>query len=175
MPTPPATTCGTDISNPSLAGEYLANGSTNTLVNIPAGLKKKGFSREQWKYGVFSSLGYTNSSIPTYAVASSGPGFTNPSGYGVNPIYSNQGYNSFVGPGYFGLDSALHKKVYLPWLGKDGKSTLTLGIEGSNILNRVNLMAPASTDLNTVSSFGLGVSQAANQARILQVIGKFQF
>ncbi|HEY1902776.1 MAG TPA: carboxypeptidase regulatory-like domain-containing protein [Terracidiphilus sp.] len=173
--TPPATTCGTDISNPSAAGGYLANGYTDNLVNVPAGLKRKGFSRAQWKYGVFSSLGYTSNSIPTYSVASSGPGFTNPVGYGVNPVYSNQGFNSFVGPGYLGFDGALHKKVLLPWFGKEGGSTLTLGIEGSNIINRVNLENPASTDLNTVSAFGLGVSQSANQGRIFQVVGKFQF
>ena len=167
--------CGTDITNPSAAGEYLANGSENTLVNVPAGLKRKGFSRSQWKYGVFSSLGYTYNSVPSYAVAANGPGFTNPSGYGVNPLYSNQGFNTFVGPGYLGVDGALHKKIRLPWFGQEGGSTLTLGIEGSNIINRVNLTGPASADLNTVSTYGLGVSQGANQARIFQVVGKFQF
>jgi hypothetical protein len=169
--------CGTDISNPSNAGNYLANGQTydNSLVNVPAGLKRKGYSRSQFKYGIFSSLGYTYNSIPHYAVASQGPGFTNPRGYGINPSYSNQGYNSFYGPGYLGLDGALHKKILLPWLGREGQSTLTLGLEGSNIINRVNLMAPASEDLNTVSTDGLGVSQGVNQARIFQVMGKFQF
>jgi hypothetical protein len=65
--------------------------------------------------------------------------------------------------------------VYLPWFGEERGSTLTLGLEGSNIINRVNLTGPASADLNTVSSFGLGVAQAARQARVLQVMGKFQF
>jgi hypothetical protein len=164
---------GTDVSNPTNAGTYLANGSANSLVNIPASVTKKtGFSRAQWKHGVFSSLGYTYNSLPT---ATQGPGFTNPAGYGITPVYSNQGYNSFSGPGYLGLDSALHKKVLLPWFRQEGGSTLTMGIEGSNVINRVNLMGPASTDLNTVSTFGLGVSQGANQARIFQVIAKFQF
>jgi hypothetical protein len=165
----------TDITNPSAAGDYLANGGGNSLVNVPADLKRKGFSRAQWKSGVFSSLGYTNHSIPNYSIAANGPGFTNPVGYGTNPLYSNQGYNSFQGPGYLGLDAALHKKVALPWFGKESGSTLTMGIEGSNIINRVNLTGPASNDLNTVSSFGLGVAQGSNQARILQVIGKFTF
>jgi hypothetical protein len=165
----------TDITNPSSAGTYLANGSANTLVNIPAGLKKTGFGRRQWKQGVFSSLGYTNNSIPTYAIAAQGPGFTNPTGYATTPVYSNQGYNSFQGPGYLGIDSALHKKVLLPWFKSAEGSTLTLGIEGSNVLNRVNLTGPASTDLNTVSTYGLGVSQGSNQARFFQVMGKFQF
>jgi outer membrane receptor protein involved in Fe transport len=71
----------TDISNPSAAGDYLANGGTNSLVNVPAGLKRRGFSRAQWKSGVFSSLGYTNHSIPNYSIAANGPGFTNPLGY----------------------------------------------------------------------------------------------
>ena len=173
-PTTPGTTCGTDITNPSAAGAYLANGLTNTLVNIPAGIKKTGFSRAQWKQGVFSSLGYTNMSVPTYPIAANGPGFTNPTGYGAQPVYSNQGYNSFQGPGYLAIDSALHKKVLLPWWHSE-QSTLTLGIEGSNVINRVNLTGPASADLNTVSTFGLGVSQGANQARIFQVIGRFQF
>jgi hypothetical protein len=167
--------CGTDISNPSNAGEYLANGIADSLVNIPTGLQKKGFSRAQWKYGVFSSIGYSFASTPTYGVASSGPGFTNPSAYGVNPIYSNQGFNSFVGPGYLDLDGALHKKVFLPWFGNDKGSTLTLGIEGSNIINRVNLSGPASADLNNVSSHGLGVAQEAYQARIFQLVARFEF
>jgi hypothetical protein len=65
--------------------------------------------------------------------------------------------------------------VLLPWFASEKGSTLTLGLEGSNIINRVNLTGPASTDLNSVSSFGLGVSQGANQARILQVVGRFEF
>jgi hypothetical protein len=167
--------CGTDITNPSAAGDYLANGSANSLVNVPAGLKRKGFSRSQWKYGVFSPLGYTYNSVPTYSVAANGQGFTNPRAYGVNPVYGNQGFNTFVGPGYLGVDGALHKKIRLPWFGQEDGSTLTLGIEGSNIINRVNLTGPASADLNTVSTFGLGVAQGANQARIFQVMGKFSF
>jgi hypothetical protein len=65
--------------------------------------------------------------------------------------------------------------VYLPWFGKEGQSILTMGVEGSNIINRANLIGPASSDLNTISSNGLGVSQSAHQARIFQVLGKFQF
>lgn len=171
-PTAPGTTCGTDITNPSQAGTYLANGSSNSLVNVPANLKRTGFGRRQWKEGIFSSLGYTNNSLPS---AAQGPGFTNPNGYGVTPVYSNQGYNTFQGPGYLGVDSALHKKILLPWFKSVDGSVLTLGIEGSNVLNRVNLMGPASADLNTVSTFGLGVSQGAYQARFFQVMGKFQF
>jgi hypothetical protein len=85
----------TNIANPTDAGTYLANGNANSLVNVPAGIKKKGFSRAEFKYGVFSSLGYTFASKPP----DSAPGFTNPSGYGVTPVYSSQGYNSFQGPG----------------------------------------------------------------------------
>ncbi len=121
-PTPPATTCGTDITNPSAAGAYLANGFDYSLVNIPNGIKKTGFSRAQWKQGVFSSLGYTNSSIPSYPIAAAGPGFTNPTGYGVNPVYSNQGYNSFQGPGYLAVDAALHKKIHLTLVPRRSKA-----------------------------------------------------
>jgi TonB dependent receptor len=180
-PTAPATTCGTDISSPTNAGEYLANGASyeHSLVNIPAGIKRKGFSRAQWKAGVFSTYGYTYNSVPTVpsgqTAVGSGLPFTNPKGYGINPVYSNQGLNSFVGPGYFNLDGSLHKEIALPWFGHDKGSTLTLGIEGSNIINRVNLSGPASADLNSVSTFGLGVAQGAYQARIFQVMGKFQF
>ena len=172
VPTAPDTTCGTDITSPTAAGTYLANGSANTLVVLPAGIKKTGFGRRQWKQGIFSSLGYTSNSLPTPA---QGPGFLNPTGYATTPVYSNQGYNSFQGPGYLGIDSALHKKILLPWFGSADGGTLTLGVEGSNVLNRVNLMGPASTDLNMVSANGLGVSQSANQARIFQLIGKFVF
>jgi hypothetical protein len=65
--------------------------------------------------------------------------------------------------------------VLLPWFKSAEGSILTLGVEGSNVINRVNLTGPASNDLNTVSTFGLGVSQGSNQARIFQIMGKFQF
>ena len=168
--------CGTDVSNPTNAGTYLANGQANTLVNVPAGIQTKGYNRAQWKYGVFSKYGYTYTSTPSYTnAAAQGAAFTNPASYGINPVYGNQGYNMFQGPGYLGIDSALHKKVLLPWFGKEGGSTFTAGIEGTNVINRVNLSGPASTDLNTISTNGLGVSQGANQARIFQVIGRFEF
>jgi hypothetical protein len=167
-----------DISNPSVAGDYLANGPSyyNSLVNIPDGIQHKGYSRSQWKAGAFSKYGYTYASIPTYTNArAQGGAFLNPSAYAVNPVYSNQGANSFYGPGYLGVDGSLHKKVYLPWFGKEGGSTLTMGIEGSNIINRVNLSNPASFDLNTVSAYTFGVSTGSNQARIYQVTGRFTF
>jgi hypothetical protein len=167
---------GKDLTNPSVAGDYLANGVTGNLVNVPAGIKKKGYTRDDFKAGIFSSYGYTSSHTPTYTnAATQGAPFTNPTGYAVNPVYGNQGYNSFYGPGYLGLDSALHKKVLLPWFGKDNGSTLTMGIEGSNVINRVNLTGPASTDLNNLGGNALGVSQGANQARIFQVMGRFEF
>ena len=96
-------------------------------------------------------------------------------GYGSSPVYSNQGLNTFTGPGYWDLDGALHKKIYLPWFGQEGRSTLTLGFEGANIINRANLSGVASYDLNTVSTYGLGVSTSAHQARIMQVMAKYQF
>jgi len=160
-------------ANPSAGGDYLANGYNDNLVEIPAGIKKKGYTRDDFKAGIFSSYGYTSTNTPAFNSATSP--FTNPPGYGTNPVYSNQGLNSFYGPGYLGLDAALHKKVLLPWFGKNDGSTLTMGIEGSNILNRANLQLPASTDLNNLGGNALGVSQAANQARVFQVMGKFQF
>jgi hypothetical protein len=63
--------------------------------------------------------------------------------------------------------------VLLPWFGSDAGSTLTLGLEGSNILNRVNLGMPNSTSMSNLSYFG--VSTGAYQARVFQVMGKFQF
>jgi hypothetical protein len=59
----------------------------------------------------------------------------------VNPVYSNQGYNSFQGPGYLAVDSALHKKFLLPWFGSE-QSTLTLGIEGTHVINRAKSYGP---------------------------------
>jgi hypothetical protein len=163
-----------DTTNPTAHGDYLANGYNDNLVNVAAGVKRKGYTRADFKAGIFSSYGYTSTSTPTYTNASlQGAPFTNPVGYGANPVYSNQGLNSFYGPGYLGVDSALHKKVLLPWFGKDGESTLTMGIEGSNILNRANLGLPNSTDLNNLSFFG--VSTTSYQARVYQVMGRFQF
>jgi hypothetical protein len=174
--------CGTDISNPSNAGTYLANGVSNSLVNIPAGIKKKNYSRSQWKAGAFSNYGYTYNSHPSYApgqsAAAQGAAFTNPSAYAVSPVYSNQGANSFYGPGYLGVDGALHKKVYLPWFGKEGGSTLTMGLEGSNIINRVNLEQPgaqSTSATNLADPSDLGVIYTANQGRYFQVMGRFTF
>jgi hypothetical protein len=165
---------GSGTLNPSAGGDYLANGNGGggvSLVNVAAGVKRKGYTRDDFKAGIFSSYGFTPTNTPVFNAASSP--FTNPVGYGTNPVYSNQGLNSFYGPGYLGVDSALHKKVLLPWVGKDSGSTLTMGIEGSNILNRANLAMPNSTSMSNLSGFG--VSTGANQARVLQVIGKFQF
>ena len=171
----------TDISNPSVAGDYLANGPSyyNSLVNVAPGIKRKGYSRSQWKYGAFSQCGYTYASSPSFTdAAAQGACFTNPSAYAINPVYSNQGSNSFYGPGYLGIDGALHKKVYLPWFGKEGGSTLTMGLEGSNIINRVNLSAPAgqsTSAANLADPSFLGVVYSSNQARVWQVMGRFTF
>jgi hypothetical protein len=159
--------------NPSQGGDYLANGFGGggvSLVNVAAGVKRKGYTRSNFESGIFSSYGFTQTSSPAFGPASP---FTNPVGYGSVPVYSNQGLNSFYGPGYLGVDSALHKKVLLPWFGSDAGSTLTMGIEGSNILNRVNLGMPTSTSLSNLSGFG--VSTGAYQARVFQIVGKFQF
>ncbi|WP_109488505.1 TonB-dependent receptor [Occallatibacter savannae] len=160
-------------ADPGQGGDYLGNNNPNALVDIASGVKKKGYSRTEFRKGMFcDKFGYCSNSLPkTNTLA------FNPTGYGTQPVYGgkNQGYNSFYGPGYLAVDSGLHKKVILPWLRNENSSTLTLGIEGTNILNRVNLSAPASTDFKNTSSFGLGVSQAANQARVFQVMGKFEF
>jgi hypothetical protein len=152
--------------DPTQGGDYLANGFNESLVNVGAGVKRKGYSRAQFKSGILGQ-GVT----PADAVAAGM--FSNPVGYGTVPVYSNQGFNSFVGPGYLGVDSALHKKVLLPWFGSDAGSTLTLGIEASNVLNRANLNMPGSTDLANSNNFAQSV--AAYQARMYQVVGKFQF
>jgi len=182
---PGGKTICTDVLDPRQAGGYLANGVGEGLVNVPAGLQRKGFTRSQWKAGVFSSLGYTANTTPA---ANSGPnmngnsqvsGFINPTGYGANPVYGNQGYNSFYGPGYLGIDGALHKKVLLPWFGEQ-ESTLLMGLEAQNAINRVNLLQPGATSstpgsVDLANPSDLGVSEAANQARIVQVVFRFQF
>ena len=171
----------TDISTLSNAGGYLANGPSyyNSLVNVAPGIKRKGYSRSQWKYGIFSQCGYTYASSPSFTnAAAQGACFTNPSSYAINPVYSNQGANSFYGPGYLDVDGALHKKIYLPWFGKEGGSTLTLGLEGSNIINRANLAAPSgqsTSATNLADPTYLGVIYSANQGRYFQVMGRFTF
>jgi hypothetical protein len=153
-------------TGPNNGGDYLANGYNGNLVNVGPGVKRKGYSRTQFESGMFGA-GATPASAITAGL------FSNPVGYAKVPVYGNQGVNSFYGPGYLGVDSALHKKVLLPWFGKEGESTLTMGIEGSNILNRANLQMPGSTDLANSSSWAQ--STAAYQARVYQVIGRFQF
>jgi hypothetical protein len=69
--------------------------------------------------------------------------------------------------------------MLLPWFGS-GTSTLTFGIEESSVLNRTNLQPPSAssmdgTNLANASSSVVGVTTSSYQARIYQVVVKFQF
>jgi len=149
------------------SGDFLGNGNNTALLNIASGAKTSGWTRRQYEEGIFTT-----------------GEFSIPAGYGTQPVYSNQGYNMFRNPGYLGIDMNLAKKIVLPWF-QDSKSTLTLAVEGTNILNRVNLAgvnngngggSQANNDISQSTSTGtFGKVTSAYQPRIFQLRARFEF
>jgi outer membrane receptor protein involved in Fe transport len=162
-------------NDPRVGGDYLANGTNFSYVNVPPGTKRKGFSRAQYKQGIFAYAGYT----PTTTAPADAPYFTNPAGYGTTPVLGNQGRNSFRNPGYLGLDASVHKSIDLPWF-RDQKSVLMAGAEATNVINRANL-GTLNNNSNSINAADLaqglnfGIVNTANQARIIQLVARFSF
>ena len=141
-------------TNPSGGGDFLANGINYSYPDVAPGTKTKGFTHAQYEAGIF---GYSN--------------FTIPSGYGVRPVYGNEGRNIFRNPAYCAIDTSLHKRITLPWFA-DKKSTLMLGAEATNFFNHANFMG-VNNDINNDSFFGQ--VNSAYQARIVQLVARFEF
>jgi outer membrane receptor protein involved in Fe transport len=141
-------------TSPSSGGDFLANGVNLSYPDIMPGTKTKGFTHGQYEAGIF---GYNN--------------FTLPSGYGVQPVYGNEGRNIFSNPAYCAIDTSLRKRITLPWFA-DKKSTLIFGVEATNFFNHANFQG-VNADMNNDAFFGQ--VNSAYQGRIVQLVGRFEF
>jgi Carboxypeptidase regulatory-like domain len=151
----------------SYADDFNQDGTGIDLPNYN-GKRRGGWSRNQFRAGVFNSVGVNN----VFTAPTPGPG-----------VEGNAGINSFGGPGYFDLDSTISKRILLPWF-RDGHSSLVIRAEALNTINRANLQlvtALASGDLNASTyqvgnpNATIGQAQAAGQPRIIQIGGRFEF
>lgn len=167
------------VCDPTTSGDYLGNGNTYAPLVVKPGVKTSGFSRQDYKKGIFGSNAGGNLFDSEFA---------NPADYATPGAYvrSNQGRNTFQNPGYFAVDLNVAKKFVLPWRA-DQKSTLTLAVEATNVFNRVNLGqiqagagqgAAGSNDLFATGVNGtntFGVVGTSNQPRVLQIRARFEF
>jgi hypothetical protein len=133
-----------------------SGGGTPAFPTYASGLRRKGFSRAQFsKTGIFTAAD-----------------FSDPAGAGVSgPVASQQGANTFRGPGYFNVNASLAKEFALPWIGKES-SSLTLRGDFINLLNRTNWVGPVN-DISEGTNFGF--STTALTKRFLQLGARFQF
>ncbi len=119
------------------------------------GTRRSGFSRSELLNGAFTTSQ-----------------FVVPAGYGVVPLSPNQqGVNTFRNPGYFNVDASLSKGFFLhvPRLGT--ATQFILRGEAVNLLNHTNFEAID----NVLGDSNFGKVTAANQARYLQIGGRFEF
>ncbi len=82
--------------------------------------------------------------------------------------FGTTGHNTVTGPGYWNLDLALSKNLYI-----DNKRYLTLKVEAFNALNHPNWGAPSS-DISDPPSFGK-ISNTFSPARIVELVVKFNY
>jgi hypothetical protein len=80
--------------------------------------------------------------------------------------YGNAGYNSLLGPGFFGLDANLTRGFQIT-----ERHRAELRFEFFNLLNHPNFANPA----NSIRSATFGVLQSASDPRILQFAAKYSF
>jgi carboxypeptidase family protein len=82
--------------------------------------------------------------------------------------FGNTGHNTVTGPGYWNLDLALSKNLYL-----DDKRYFTLKIEAFNALNHPNWGAPNS-EISDPTSFGK-ITGTFSPPRIVELVVKFNY
>ena len=110
------------------------------------------------------------------------PGGNNIAGYGVappttpfsfaTPLPGTEGSltNIFRGPGYFSLDTGLHKQFAFGWFGGE-KATFTARLDFSNLLNIANFQNPDGE----FDDATFGQISGANQGRVAAFGGRLQF
>jgi len=144
------------------------------------------YSNSQFK----SAAGIFNGAcgVSTTGVATSG-NLYNPNGGAVayplcpfqwvttpNPktLEGNERFNAFNSPGYWDVDLNLQKKIELPWIG-DHKSHLNLRFEALNAFNHANLNGFGSFPIGSAPNSTMGQAYQAENPRILQFGGRFEF
>lgn len=151
-----------DGTNVATSGDYSDDGGQSATSNhIPSlpdfnGGKRSGFSHKQLINGALS--------VSQFSI---------PAGYLSGPISNvgSQGINSFRNPGYFNVDAGLSKAFFLH-IPRIGNATqFILRGEAVNLLNHTNY-GPID---NYLADGSFGKVLTANQARYLQVGGRFEF
>jgi hypothetical protein len=82
--------------------------------------------------------------------------------------FGTAGHNILSGPGFWNLDLALSKNLYL-----DDKRYLTFRIEAFNALNHPN-WGPPNSDIADPTSFGR-ISNTFSPSRIVELVAKFSY
>ncbi len=143
-------------------GDYNADGYNNDRPNLVQGTQRTGFSRSQYRTGIFQT-GQQAVNGKTYVVP---VGLTAPTA----GTLGNLGRNIFRNPGLLAIDASVLKNNSLPWF-RTEKANLQLRVDFFNVLNRVNLRY---VNYN-VGSNTLGQSSDTFQPRTIQLGGRFQF
>jgi hypothetical protein len=89
-------------------------------------------------------------------------------------LEGNEKFNGFNSPGYWDVDLNLQKKIELPWYG-DQKSHLNLRFEALNAFNHANLNGFGSFAIGSAPNSTMGEAYQAENPRILQFGGRFEF
>ncbi|MGD0940198.1 MAG: carboxypeptidase regulatory-like domain-containing protein [Terracidiphilus sp.] len=89
-------------------------------------------------------------------------------------LEGNEKFNGFNNPGYWDVDLNLQKKIELPWFG-DQKSHLNLRFEALNAFNHANLNGFGSFQIGSAPNSTMGAAYQAENPRIMQFGGRFEF
>ncbi len=89
-------------------------------------------------------------------------------------LEGNERFNAFNNPGYWDVDLNLQKKIELPWFG-DRKSHLNLRFEALNAFNHANLNGFGSFQIGSAPNGTMGQAYQAENPRIMQIGGRFEF
>ncbi len=123
-----------------------------------------GFKKSQAVAGVFGGS-------PTAGISL----FPDPAGVGKTPVLGNQGPNSFRNLGYFTVNAGISKGFTFPIPHVAESARFFLRGEAVNLLNRTNYNGFVN-DVNSTTTFGTVLSGTpAQQARYLQLGGRFEF
>lgn len=143
-------------------GDYNADGYNNDRPNLVVGARRGGFTRDDYKRGVFA----------TTSVKANGNSFIVPTSFSapVAGTLGNEPRNVFRNSGVLAMDASVIKNNSIRWFGSE-KANLQVRMDFFNVLNRVNL---TPVDYN-VGSNTFGRSLNTLQPRIMQAGARFQF